>query len=178
LAALAFAIVATALLADFAPFAGVVAPAHFHDLGNLLLAFVMLWAYIAFSQFLIIWSGNLPEEIPWYVHRTQGGWQWIGLLLLVFHFTLPFLLLLSRGTKRSVYRLASVALAIIGMHLVDLFWLVMPAFHPTGLYVHWLDVVAPLGMGGLWIAVFVWQLQRRPLLPLHDPRLQGAIEHG
>ena len=178
LAALAFAIVATALLAAFAPFAGVVTPAHFHDLGNLLLAFVMLWAYIAFSQFLIIWSGNLPEEIPWYVHRTQGGWQWIGLLLLVLHFALPFLLLLSRGTKRSVYRLATVALAIICMHLVDLFWLVMPAFHPAGLYVHWLDVVAPVGIGGLWIAVFVWQLQRRPLLPLHDPRLQGAMEHG
>jgi hypothetical protein len=178
LATLAFAIIALALLADFAPFAGVVAPAHFHDLGNLLLAFVMLWAYIAFSQFLIIWSGNLPEEIPWYVHRTQGGWQWIGLWLLVFHFAVPFLLLLSRGTKRSAQILATVALTIICMQLVDLFWLVMPAFHPARLYVHWLDIVAPLGIGGLWMAVYVWQLQRRPLLPLHDPRLQGAIEHG
>ena len=178
LATLAFAIIALALVADFAPFADVVAPAHFHDLGNLLLAFVMLWAYIAFSQFLIIWSGNLPEEIPWYVHRTQGGWQWIGLVLLVFHFAVPFLLLLSRGTKRRAQTLATVALAILCMQLVDLFWLVMPAFHPAGLYVHWLDVVASLGIGGLWIAVYVWQLQRRPLLPLHEPRLQGALDHG
>ena len=178
LATLAFVIVAMALLVDFEPFASVLAPAHVHDLGNLLLAFVMLWAYIAFSQFLIIWSGNLPEEIPWYMHRTQGGWQWIGLSLLVFHFLLPFLLLLSRGTKRRVQTLATVALTILVMYLVELFWLVMPAFHPVGLYLHWLDVVAPLGIGGLWIAVFVWQLQRRPLLPLHDPRLQGALKHG
>ncbi|HSX82354.1 MAG TPA: hypothetical protein VLQ80_27805 [Candidatus Saccharimonadia bacterium] len=177
-ATLAGAIICLALLWDREPFASVVVPAHFHDLGNLLLTFVMLWAYVAFSQFLIIWFGNLPEEIPWYVHRTQGGWQWIGLSLLVVHFVLPFLLLLSRGVKRGVPRLAAVALAIMCMHLVDLFWLVMPAFHPVGLYLHWLDVVAPLGIGGLWVAVFVWQLQRRPLLPLHDPRLQGALEHG
>jgi len=98
--------------------------------------------------------------------------------LLVFHFAVPFLLLLSRGTKRRAQTLATVALAILCMQLVDLFWLVMPAFHPAGLYVHWLDVVASLGIGGLWIAVYVWQLQRRPLLPLHEPRLQGALDHG
>jgi len=98
--------------------------------------------------------------------------------LLVVHFVLPFLLLLSRGVKRGVSRLAAVALAIMCMHLVDLFWLVMPAIYPVGLYLHWLDIVAPLGIGGLWVAVFVWQLQRRPLLPLHEPRLQGALEHG
>ena len=177
-ATLAGAIVCLAFLRDCEPLASVVAPAHFHDLGNLLLTFVMLWAYVAFSQFLIIWSGNLPEEIPWYVHRTQGGWQWIGLSLLVVHFALPFLLLLSRGVKRGVSRLAAVALTIMCIHLVDLFWLVMPAFHPGGLYLHWLDIAAPLGIGGLWVAVFVWQLQRRPLLPLHEPRLQGALEHG
>ena len=109
---------------------------------------------------------------------TIRGWQWIGLSLLVFHFLLPFLLLLSRGTKRRVQTLATVALTILVMYLVELFWLVMPAFHPAELYLHWLDVVVPLGIGGLWIAVFVWQLQRRPLLPLHDPRLQGALKHG
>jgi hypothetical protein len=178
LTALAFAVVALALLADFEPFAGVVTPSHFHDLGNLLLTFVMLWAYIAFSQFLIIWSGNLSEEIPWYVHRIQGGWQWVGLLLLVFHFVLPFLLLLARFTKRNQSMLAPLAGLLIVMQWVDLFWLVMPAFHPSRLYLHWLDGVIPLGMGGLWIAVFLGYLKGRALLPQHDSRLYRGVEHG
>jgi hypothetical protein len=178
LTALAFAVVALALLADFEPFAGVVKPSHFHDLGNLLLTFVMLWAYIAFSQFLIIWSGNLSEEIPWYVHRIQGGWQWVGLLLLVFHFVLPFLLLLARFTKRNQSMLAPLAGLLIVMQWVDLFWLVMPAFHPSRLYLHWLDGVIPLGMGGLWIAVFLGYLKGRALLPQHDSRLYRGVEHG
>lgn len=178
LTALAFAIVMLARLTDFEPFAGVVTMAHFHDLGNLLLTFVMLWAYIAFSQFLIIWSGNLTEEIPWYVHRIHGGWQWIGLLLLVFHFVLPFFLLLSRFTKRNLSLLVPLAGALLVLQWVDLFWLVMPAFYPSRLQIHWLDGVAPLAMGGIWIAVFVWYLQGQALLPQHDPRLQEGVEHG
>jgi hypothetical protein len=178
LAGLAFVVVALARLKDFEPFTGAVTTSHFHDLGNLLLMFVMLWAYIAFSQFLIIWSGNLTEEIPWYVHRIQGGWQWVGLLLLVFHFVLPFFLLLSRFTKRNLSMLVPVAGALLVMQWVDLFWLVMPAFYPAGLQVHWLDVTAPLGMGGIWIAVFVWYLLGSALLPQHDPRLQEVVEHG
>jgi hypothetical protein len=178
LTALAFAIVMLARLTDFEPFSGVVTMAHFHDLGNLLLTFVMLWAYIAFSQFLIIWSGNLAEEIPWYVHRIHGGWQWIGLLLLVFHFVLPFFLLLSRFTKRNLSLLVPLAGALLVLQWVDLFWLVMPAFYPSRLQIHWLDGVAPLAMGGIWIAVFVWYLQGQALLPQHDPRLQEGVEHG
>jgi hypothetical protein len=178
LTALAFAVVALALLADFEPFAGVVTSSHFHDLGSLLFTFVMLWAYIAFSQFLIIWSGNLSEEIPWYVHRIQGGWQWVGLALLVFHFAVPFFLLLSRFTKRHASLLAPLAGVLIVMQWVDLWWLVMPAFYPSQLHVHWLDGVAPLGMGGIWIAVFIWYLRGRALLPQHDPRLQREVEHG
>lgn len=178
LAALAFAVILLARLTDFEPFAGVVTTAHFHDLGNLLLMFVMLWAYIAFSQFLIIWSGNLTEEIPWYVHRIHGGWQWVGLLLLVFHFVLPFLLLLSRFIKRRLALLVPLAGALLVMQGVDLFWLVMPAFYPSGLQVHWLDGVTPLAMGGIWMAVFVRFLQGGALLPQHDPRLQRVLEHG
>jgi hypothetical protein len=178
LAALAFVIVALALVLDCEPFASVVSQTHIHDLGNLLLAFVMLWAYIAFSQFLIIWSGNLPEEIPWYLHRTQGGWQWIGLLVLVFHFALPFLLLLSRGTKRRVRLLSAVAGGLVVMGFFGLYWLVMPAFHPGKLYVHWLDLVAPIAVGGLWLACFLWHLQRREMLPLHAPHLQRVADHG
>ena len=175
---MAFAVVVTALLADDEPLSEVISPDHLHDIGNLLLTFVMFWAYMAFSQFLIMWSGNLPEEITWYVHRTQGGWEWVGLSLVLFHFALPFVLLLSRDIKRHVRRLAIVAAVILFMHLVDLFWLVMPAFYRQGLSLHWLDVVAVVGVGGVWMAVFVWQLKGRALLPLHDPSLQGAAEHG
>ena len=137
----------------------------------------MFWTYIAFSQFLIIWSGNLPEEIPWYLHRTGGGWEWIGLFLLAFHFALPFLLLLSRQIKRDARMLMIVSAAIIAMRWVDLYWLVVPAFHPDGVSLHWMDLVAPVGIGGLWMAVFAWQLQRRPLVPFHDPRLKELMTH-
>ena len=178
LATLAFAITVLALLANHEPFSRVLAPNHFHDLGNLMLAFVMLWAYIAFSQYLIIWSGNLPEEIPWYIHRASGGWEWIGLFLFFFHFFLPFLLLLSRRTKRSVRSLGTVAVAMMVVRLVDLFWLVVPAFHQTALRIHWMDLMAPIGVGGIWIAVFVWQLKGRPLLPLHDPYAEEAFNRG
>lgn len=172
---LAFVIIVAALLANRKPLADLIATRHFHDLGNLLLAFVMLWAYVAFSQFLLIWAGNLPEEIPWYLHRTNGGWKWIGLFLIVFHFAVPFLLLLSRRIKRGIRAISTLAIAMIFIHLVNLFWIVAPAFHQKGFYLHWLDIVAPVGVGGIWIAAFVWQLQKRPLLPLDDPLLEKAF---
>ena len=178
LAALAFVTAVAVLLADREPLSQVISSAHFHDLGNLLLAFVVLWAYVAFSQYLITWSANLAEEITWYLHRTKGGWAWIGLFLILFHFILPFLLLLSRDTKRRTRMLLIVASTVICMRLVDLFWLVMPAFHPAGFSVHWMDLVAPIGVGGIWVAVFVWQLKRGALLPLHDPRLREAFGRG
>ena len=178
LAALALAIVLITQLAEAPPVSTVLTPQHLHDLGNLLLAFVMLWAYIGFSQFLIIWSGNLPEEVPWYIHRTQGGWEWLGRFVLLLHFGLPFVVLLSRTSKRRAQVLGRLAAGLLVMHLLELFWLVLPAFSPSTLVIHWLDVGLPIGMGGLWMAVFVWQLQRRALLPLHDPRLQEVVHHG
>ena len=178
LVTLAFAIAVVALLADTPPLSQVISPAHFHDLGNLFLAFVMLWAYMAFSQFLIIWSANLPEEITWYLPRMRGGWEWLGLALVLFYFTLPFLLLLSRGIKQRAQFLAWVAAGILVMHLVDLFWMVVPAFQPAGIFIHWMDAAAFMGIGGIWIMIFIWQLKRRPLLPAHDPGLQGATPHG
>jgi hypothetical protein len=158
LGAFAFVVASTVFLFDRLPFARDMRPSDFHDLGNLILAFVMLWTYFAFSQFLIIWSGNLPEEIPWYVHRLDGGWQWIALSLVIFHFAIPFLLLLSRTTKRAARTLGVVALGLVAMRLVDLFWLIAPELHQEGLDVHWLDVMAPLGIGGIWLAVFTTQL--------------------
>jgi hypothetical protein len=178
LATLAFVIVVVTQLADVEPLAAVLTPGRLHDLGKLLLAFVMLWAYCAFSQYLIIWPGNLPEETPWYLHRTQGGWQWLGLTVLIFHFILPFCLLLSRDAKRRSPTLAAISIVILGVHAVDRFWLIMPSFYPAGLHAHWLDLAAFLGIGGLWLATFLWQLQRRALVPLHDPRLQEVNAHG
>jgi hypothetical protein len=180
LAALAFVIVTVVLLSDRPPLRDAITPQQFHDLGNFLLAFVMLWAYIAFSQFLIIWSGNLPEEIPWYLHRMRGGWGFLAALLIAFHFIVPFLLLLSRSTKRRAKVLILVAAGILGMRLLDLFWLTSPAFHPGGLDLHWMDLSVPVGLGGIWLAAYLELLKRRPLLPEHDPRFAAAAEsaHG
>ena len=176
LAGFAFVIAVTTLLARRAPLAGLVAPNHFTDLGNLLLAFVMLWAYLAFAQYLLIWAGNLPEEIPWYLRRQQGGWAAVAVALILFHFAVPFALLLSRAVKR--HALLFVAAGILCMRYVDLFWLVVPDLEPHGLSLHWMDVAAPVGLGGVWLATFGWQLDRRPLLPLHDPLLHEALGHG
>jgi hypothetical protein len=178
LSALAFTIAAIVLLARSEPMSRVIAPAHLHDLGKLLLAFVMLWAYFSFSQFLIIWSANLPEEIPWYLKRWGGGWQWVGLALIFGHFVLPFVLLLSRDLKRNGRTLVVVALSVIVMRLVDLFWQIGPMHGADHFGLHWLDVVAPIALGGVWLAIFTWQLQSRALLPLGEPYLAEALEHG
>ncbi len=178
LSTIAFVIIVTMLLGYRKPLADVLVPRHFHDLGNLLLAFVMLWAYVAFSQFLIIWSGNLPEEVTWYAHRLRGGWKWVALALISFHFLVPFLLLLLRRTKRKAQILAGVAVWLLVLRLVDLFWIVSPSLHRNGFGIHWLDFVTPVAVGGLWIAFFAWQLRSRALLPVHDPRINEALGLG
>jgi hypothetical protein len=137
----------------------------FHDLGNMLLAFVVFWAYVAFSQFLITWSGNLPKEISWYVERSRGGWQWVALVLMLSLFLFPFALLLSREAKRHKQRLAAIALCIVAAQVVNTFWLVAPSFHPHGFYVHWLDLAVFLALGGFWFALFFHFLKQRPLFP-------------
>jgi hypothetical protein len=175
LSTFAFVIPVLALVADRPPLSHVISADRFHDLGKLMLAFVMLWAYFALSQFLITWAANLPEEIPWYLRRTRGGWWWLGLGLIVFHFVLPFVILLSRDVKRKAGAVAAVAGVLILVRFVDLFWMVRPAFEPAGLTVHWLDPVTAVAIGGLWIFVFVAALKARPLLPAHDPSLaEGA----
>jgi hypothetical protein len=138
----------------------------------------MLWAYFSFSQFLIIWSANLPEEIPWYLRRWGGGWQWVGLLLIFGHFVLPFVLLLSSDIKKSGRTLIGVAVTIILMRIVDLFWNIGPLHHEESFGATWLDAVAPVALGGIWLAIFLWQLRTRPLLPLGEPYLAEALEHG
>jgi hypothetical protein len=178
LSGLAFTIAVLVLLARTEPMSRVIAPAHLHDLGKLMLAFVMLWAYLTFSQFLIVWSANLPEEIPWYLTRMQGGWGYVSVALIVFHFFVPFLLLLNRDLKRQGSLLVAVACWILIMRLVDLFWLIGPLHGHGPLRVHLADVLAPIGIGGLWIAAFAWQLRSRALLPLGERYLENALEHG
>lgn len=177
LAAFAFAIAVLVRLIDREPFASVVSKNHLHDLGNLLFAFLMLWAYITLSQLIIIWSANLPEEIPWYIRRFHGGWQWVGYALIVFHFAVPFVLLLMRKTKRSALLLAKVALAILAMRFVDLFWTIVPEFHRERFSIHWLDLAAPVALGGFWIAAYLRQLVARPLLVADDPNLRAEPAH-
>jgi hypothetical protein len=142
-----------------------------NDLGNLLFAFVMLWAYLSFAQFLIIWAGNLPEEIHWYLSRLNHGWQWIAASMVAFHFAVPFLLLLSKFNKRRPQRLATIAFLILVMRAVDTFWVVTPAFYAERISVHILDLLTLVGIGGIWVAVFTGALQSVPLLPLHDPNV-------
>ena len=154
-----------------------ITPSQFNDLGNLMLAFVMLWAYLTFSQFLIIWAGNIKDEIPWYVSRAFGGWGAIAVILIVLHFAVPFLLLLQREVKRRLRMLSFVAGMLMVLSLVDVYWLVAPAYETSGPHPSPLDLFAVVGIGGLWLAVFFSELKKWPLLPQHDPRFEGALEH-
>jgi hypothetical protein len=179
LSACAFCIAVLVILSrDGGPLSGVIGPSHLHDIGKLLLTFTMLWAYCSYSQFLIIWAGNLSDEIPWYMERLKGGWQWIGILLVLFHFAFPFALLLSRSLKRTGRTILQIAALMLVMRFVDLFWQVTPGLTKTGFKVSWMDFVAPLGIGGLWLAFFLFQLKKWPLLPVRDPHLEEAIAHG
>jgi hypothetical protein len=170
-------IIVIVVLSQSEPMSRVLQPRHLHDLGKLLFAFIMLWAYFSFSQLLIIWSGNLPEEISFYRPRLAGSWGYVAVALLLFHFALPFVLLLSRDVKRSAKLLPKIAGLIILMRYVDLYWISGAEFFPNGLHLHYLDIAAPLGLGGIWLAWYARQLSERPLLPLGDPNLQEAIEH-
>ncbi len=177
LAAMAFITVMAMILARYKPLSEVATAERFHNYGNLLLVFVLLWAYLSFSQFLIIWAGNLQDEIPWYVSRAYGGWGVIALFLVLFHFAIPFVLLLNRPITKSSRALAGVAIALFIMGWVDLYWIIEPAFRPQGPQLSWMDIATPFGLGGLWMAVFLQKLRKRPLLPLHDPRFEEVLEY-
>jgi hypothetical protein len=167
--ALALAIGGVAFLVRVTPLTYVVSAQQLQDLGNLLLATVLFWAYIAFVQYFIIWSGNIPEEVTWYLHRLRGGWEWIALALLVFHFIVPFALLLSSQVKRNPGTLAMVAGMVLVADLVHLWWLVAPTYFAGVFRIHWLDIVMPVALGALWLAALVGQLRQQRLVPVADP---------
>ena len=174
LAALAFAAVVLRAVPVARPLGAVVTTRRVHHLGNMILTFVILWAYVAYSQYVIIWSGDLPDENSWYVHRTGGGWGAFAVVVIAVHFFLPLILLLFRSSKRSLRALARIALLLLVMRLADTFWLVMPAFSPGNLGVALTDIAAPLAIGGLWVAAFAWRLRGGSLVPLGDPRFHTS----
>ncbi len=183
LATLATMIVLAGILSSDRPMSEIATPGRMNDLGNLLLAFVMLWAYMSFCQFLIIWSGNLTEEIPWYLRRTRGGWEWFALALIVFNFFLPFAVLLFRSNKRNIENVVRVALWVLFMHWVNLVWLVIPASSDPGSpHIPWIEILfsafVTVGIGGVWMAFTIHWLKRRPLVPLYDPSLLQALAEG
>lgn len=177
LTSMAFLVAVVVLLSYRQPMSYVVTQRHLHDLGKLILTLVMVWAYFSFSQFLIIWAGNLPDEIPWYLTRLNHGWQLLALVLVFGHFVLPFALLLSRDLKRSFKLLASIAVFVLGMRIVDVYWVVAPYFSKV-FTVSWMDFTVPLGLIGLWLAYFVTQLEKHPLMPPNAPHLVETLEHG
>lgn len=183
ISALAMAIIAIVVLRMYRPIAEVATSPRLHDLGNLLLAFVMFWTYVSFTQYLIIWSGNLPEETPWYIKRSANGWEYVGLLLIGLNFLAPFLLLLIRQTKRNLQRFISVAVLLVVMRLVDLYWTVIPTFSPGRFWLNWVILVAPLAIGGFWVALFAWRLPARAALPIvekvpHEEEEHDELEHA
>jgi hypothetical protein len=170
--------------ADQEPISEAADPLHFRDLGNLMFAFIMLWAYTAFAQYLLIWYSNIKEEIPWYIIRSHGAWGAISVILIVCHFFLPFLLLLMRGIKDRAKLLGKIAIFIIVMRAVDYYWIIAPNFttegHHAGFHLHPLDFTTILGLGGVWVFLFLRNLKKGPVLPAHES-LEGAKEgaiHG
>lgn len=185
LSCMCFGAVVLAYLSDKVPMNHVLGKRHFHDIGKLMLAMVMVWAYFNLSQWLIIWSGNIPEETGWYLTRMESGWFWIGVALILFHFAVPFLVLLQQDFKRKPKLLATIAIFILFMRVVDMFFLIgpTPRINTHGgeqgaFIVSWLDFVAPVAIGAFWLAYFFTQLRARPLVPVMDPFFERAVQHG
>jgi hypothetical protein len=172
--AMAFGLLVLARVADQSPVKDFLSLEVLVDLGNLLLTFLIIWTYLCFFQFMLIWIANLQYETIWYLPRIQGGWFYVSWALIVFHFVMPFLLLLMRDVKRDLTTLSRVAAMLLLMQLVFGYYQVMPAFPGTTIAQHWMDFLTPLAVGGLWLAFFLWQLQRAPLLPSHDINQEAA----
>ena len=175
LSAMCFAVVVERILFDYKPMSEMLKPDFVHDHGKWMLAFIMVWAYFNFSQWLIIWAGNLPAEITFYLKRLNGGWGWIGLILVLFHFAIPFAILLSRPFKRDIRKLVWVAILLLLMGYVDLFWIIEPNFS-TNLTVTLADIVVPIAIGGLWLWYFFRNLASLPLLPAYDTDAHEVLE--
>jgi hypothetical protein len=175
LSALCFAIVVERILFKYRPMSELLKPEQVHDHGKFMLTFIMVWAYFSFSQWLIIWAGNLPEEITWYIKRLNGGWGGVGLVLVIGQFAVPFIFLLSRSYKRNIAKLAWLAVWVLLMRWVDLYWIIEPNFSAT-FHVTLAEIVVPIAMGGLWLWYFCRNLAAMPLVPAYDPFAKEVLE--
>jgi hypothetical protein len=175
LSAMCFAVVVERILYNYKPMSEMLRPDFVHDHGKWMITFTTVWAYFNFSQWLIIWAGNLPAEITFYMTRLHGGWASVGLFLVVFGFAMPFVMLLSRPFKRDIRKLVWLAVWLMLMRYVDLFWIIEPNFSKT-LSVTWADVVVPVAIGGFWLAYFFHNLAALPLLPAYDPDAKEVLE--
>ncbi len=176
-AAIAMLILAAAAASQVEPLKSAVNPNHVHSLGKYLFAFTAFWAYIAFSQYLLIWIANLPEEVPWYLVRTDSGWKGVGIFLALFQFVLPFLILMPRERKRTWKPLVIMSLWILAVHYVDIYWVVMPGLSPSGPRPSWMDLTAFLGVGGACVAWVVGRLRGHSILPASDPHLAESLHY-
>jgi hypothetical protein len=177
LAAFSFCAVICLLLAKEEPMSLFFKKDIMHDIGKMMLAFTMFWAYVSFSQYLIIWSGNLPEEIVWFLQRMQHGWGLIAIGIILFHFAMPFSMMLSKDLKRNRAGLATIALLVLVMRYVELYWYIKPNFDGANLKFFWLDIASYAAIGGFWMANFWRNLRARPLFPVNDPLMDTALEH-
>jgi len=177
LSAISLATIVAVILARYEPMKSILNIDHLHDYGKWMLAFTMVWAYFSFSQWVIMWAGNLPEEIVWYRMRLHGGWQYFSLFVALFTFVFPFIRLLSAQLKKDKSTLVTTACWLFIMRYFDLYWQVMPNFeNKAGFYFHWLNLVVPVSMGGFWLALFFRNLQGRGLLPLYAPLTTSVLE--
>jgi len=154
----------------------VITEEHYHDLGKLTFSFLVFWAYVAFSQYLLIWYANLPEETIWFAGRYHGSWKVVTILIAVGYFSLPFVLLMSRGTKRKLKFMKIMVLWLLFMHWIDLYWIIMPNLNRQNAMIHWVDIATMLGIGGIFMWLFWRKLFSGPLVPINDPRLRKSIE--
>ena len=175
LSGMCFAVVVERILVKYQPMSEWLKPDYVHDHGNWMLTFIMVWAYFCFSQLLIIWAGNLPEEITWYFRRFHGGWSDVGIILIFFHFVVPFVILLSRPFKRDIRKLVWLAVWLLVMRWVDLVWIIEPNFSPT-VTLNWADIILPVAMGGWWMWFYFRNLRAMPLLPMYDPEAREVLE--
>lgn len=175
-AAIALLTLITVLARGANLFGSLVSPDHYQNLGNFLLAFTVFWAYIGFSQFMLIWIANLPEEVGWYLVRAGGSWRPVGIGLAIAHFLLPFFALLSSEIKRNPRTLALISAWILVWHYLDVYWMVMPALHPEAPAPHWIDLAALAGVGGIAVAFTLWTLRGRYTIPVGDPYLQASLQ--
>ena len=177
LAALAFTTFIIIILHRQGYLKGIITVEHFHDLGKLLFTFTVFWAYVAFSQYFLIWYANIPEETIWFQHRWVGNWKLLSYFLVIGHFVVPFFILMIRASKRSTLLLSLMTLWLLLMHWIDLYWIIQPSLHHEGFHLSWMDAVTFIAIGSMFLWLFLKKASQRALVPIRDPQLSSSVQH-